>query len=273
MKVVAIVTTYNRPDALRQVLASLANQSVMPDEVVVADDGSTQSTADCIAEFQGRLPLKHAWQADQGFRAAAARNMAVATSDADYLIFLDGDCIVAQDFIEKHLRLAETGWFVAGNRILLSSQLTDEVLANDLPVASWSMLQWLWQSWQGRCNRWLPRLYVPGQTWRKQRPTRWQQARTCNLAMWRQDFEQINGFDETYNGWGHEDADLAVRLIRQGVRHKEGRYATAVFHLWHPESDRSQTAENVSRLQAILASQEIRAKLGLSQHTTAPPKT
>jgi len=266
MKTAVIVTTYNRPDALRLVLNALANQSVLADQVVVADDGSTQSTADCIASFQDKLPLVHAWQADQGFRAAAARNLAVSRSVCDYLIFLDGDCVVPHDFIEKHQRLAEQGWFVAGNRILLTPGLTQHVIEEQTELSAWSTYQWFWQSYRGGCNRWTPRVYVPGQFWRKQRPTRWQQARTCNLALWRQDFHAVNGFDETYNGWGHEDADLAVRLIRQGVFHKEGRYATAVFHLWHAENDRSQTQENVTRLNAILSSTETRAKLGLSQH-------
>lgn len=273
MKTAVIVTTYNRPDALRAVLKSLLNQTVAADEVIIADDGSTQATADCIAEFQERLPLKHAWQADQGFRAGAARNMAVARSHAPYMLFLDGDCIVQPDFIEKHLRLAEPGWFVAGNRILLSTELTQRVLSSEETITEWSTLQWLWQSCLGHCNRWLPLLYVPGQSWRKQRPARWQQARTCNLAIWRQDFERVNGFDEIYSGWGHEDADLAVRLIRQGVFHKEGRFATAVFHLWHTENDRSHTLENASRLQTILNSQVIRAKLGLDQHLDSHLKT
>ncbi len=266
MKTAVIVTTYNRPQALRLVLNSLANQSVPADQVVVADDGSTQSTAECIAGFQAKMPLHHAWQADQGFRAAAARNLAVSRSDADYLIFLDGDCIVPPDFIEKHQRLAEAGWFVAGNRILLAQRLTHDVIERQADIASWSTWRWLWQSCLGECNRWMPRIFMPGQSWRKQRPTRWQQARTCNLALWRKDFQQVNGFDETYNGWGHEDADLAVRLIRQGVFHKEGRFATAVFHLWHAENDRTQTLENETRLQTILSNSEIRATLGLSQH-------
>jgi glycosyltransferase involved in cell wall biosynthesis len=266
MKTAVIVTTYNRPQALRLVLNSLASQTVPADQIVVADDGSTQSTAECIAEFQGKLPLQHAWQADLGFRAAAARNMAVSRSDADYLIFLDGDCIVPSDFVEKHQRLAEQGWFVAGNRILLSERLTENVLASEAGIHAWSTWQWLWQSFVGGCNRWSPKLFIPGQIWRKQRPTRWQQARTCNLGLWRHDFDQVNGFDETYNGWGHEDADLAVRMIRQGVLHKEGRFATAVFHLWHEENDRSQTQENEARLKTILSSSEIQAKRGLSQH-------
>lgn len=266
MRTVVIVTTYNRPDALRLVLDALTRQSIPADEIVVADDGSTQPTADCIAEFQTRLPIRHAWQADQGFRAGTVRNLAVAHSNADYLIFLDGDCLVPPDFIENHLHLAEQGWFVAGNRILLSEPFTQKVLINRWPVSTWSILRWLWQSWLGHCNRWLPLVFMPGQRWRKQRPARWQQARTCNLAIWRKDFEQVNGFDETYNGWGHEDADLAVRLIRHGVFHKEGRFATPVFHLWHAENDRSQTIENENRLQAILKSQVVRAQLGLSQH-------
>lgn len=266
MRITVIVTTYNKPDALRLVLNSLACQTLPAHEIVVADDGSTDETAECIASFKYQLPLHHAWQVDQGFRAGTARNLAVSRSSSEYLIFLDGDCIPPRQFIENHRRLAEPGWFVAGNRILLTERFSQSVLSECLDMTAWSPLEWLWQSMLGHCNRWLPSVYLPGDFWRKLRPKKWQQARTCNLALWRQDFERINGFNEAYNGWGHEDADLAVRLIRQGILHKEGRFASAVYHLWHAESDRTRTAENVRRLNAILTNDEIRAKLGLDQH-------
>lgn len=263
-----IVTTYNRPDALQAVLRSLAAQVDRDFEVLVADDGSRDDTAAAIAALAGDfpVPLRHLWQADDGFRAAAARNLAVAASAGDYLVFVDGDCVLRPDFVARHRALAESGWFVAGNRVLLSEMFTQHAMQQAAPLHVNSRLNWLRQRLRGAINRWLPLCFVPGQSWRKRQPTRWQGARTCNLALWRADFDAVNGFDEAFQGWGHEDADLAIRLLHAGVRRKDGRFATAVLHLWHRENDRSKLLENERRLAEILASDRRRALVGIDSY-------
>ncbi len=125
-----IVTTYNREDALDAVLRSLACQSDRDFEVVVADDGSTAATAAVIDAWTGKIGrrLDHVWHEDRGFRAAEIRNRAILAARGVYCVFLDGDCIARPDFVAAHRRLAEPGCFVTGNRILLSRDLTAEVL-------------------------------------------------------------------------------------------------------------------------------------------------
>lgn len=271
MKVSVIVTTYNRPDALASVLRALAAQNERDFEVLVADDGSRQDTAALVHQMAKAFPvtLIHVWQEDAGFRAGAARNRACAQATGDYLIFIDGDCVPLPDFVARHKQLAEAGWFVAGNRVLLSQTFTAQALAHEVPLHQRTRWQWLVDRLRGRINRWLPLLKISDAAWRKKSPQRWQGARTCNLAVWRADFVAVNGFDEAYAGWGHEDADLAVRLIRQGTRRKDGRFATAVMHLWHRENDRSQLEENVRRLEQILSSHRIEAQQGLNQYRPA----
>ena len=264
-----IVTTYNRPDALRAVLASLAAQTDTAFEVLVADDGSRAETAEAVTAegVHFPVPLRHLWQEDDGFRAAAARNLAVAASCGDYLVFIDGDCILRPDFVAAHRSLAESGWFVAGNRVLLSEDFTKKLLLTPMiALHGDSRLTWLGRRLSGAINRWLPLCHFAGQRWRKRQPQRWQGARTCNLAMWRSDFDAINGFDEAFQGWGHEDADLAIRLLHAGVQRKDGRFATAVLHLWHRENDRSGLPENEQRLEAILADQRVRAEIGVDRY-------
>ena len=97
-----VVTTFNRPDALHLVLAALTQQTLLPNEVIIADDGSTEETRQLIVQLKTTLnyPIKHVWQADEGFRAAKIRNQAVLQANYDYLIFLDGDCVPFPDFIE-----------------------------------------------------------------------------------------------------------------------------------------------------------------------------
>ncbi len=266
MKTSLIVTTYNRPDALARVLASLTAQQRLADEVLVADDGSGAATAQVVQAAAARLPLRHIWQEDDGFRAGRARNLAVSRASGDYLVFIDGDCVLRPSFLRCHADLAEAGQFVAGNRVLLSERFTAEALTQELDLPAFSLADWWRHRRAGDINRFLPLLELPGQAWRKRQPARWQGARTCNLAVWRRDFEAVNGFDEAFSGWGHEDADLAVRLLRSGVRRKDGRFGTAVLHLWHKENDRSRLPENERRLAEILAGTRIRAEQGLSGH-------
>ncbi len=267
-----IITTYNRPDALAAVLEGFRVQSNHDFEAVIADDGSTDETAHLIRRMSERLPfpVHHVWQEDKGFRAAAVRNRAIAASHGDYVIFVDGDCIPLPDFIASHFRLAERGWFVSGNRILMSRLFTGRVLAEKLPVHSWGSLQWMCARMRGWINRVLPLLRLPYGRLRKHKRDQWEGAKTCNLAIWREDLLRVNGFDERYQGWGHEDADLVVRLIRSKVWRKEARFSVPVLHLWHPHVERAGLADNVSRLQAVLREGNIAARQGLHQHLLFP---
>lgn len=263
-----IVTTYNWPQALDRVLAGLAQQSYRQFEIIVADDGSTAQTAQLIAQWQQRLPfpLQHCWQPDEGFRAAMSRNRAAALAKNDYLIFLDGDCVPLVHFVARHAQLAQTGWFVAGNRILLNQAFTEQVLASHLPIEQYSFWQWTKAQLTGKCNRLLPLIHLPLGPLRKLAPMRWQGAKTCNLAMWRQDYLAVNGMDESFQGWGFEDSDLVIRLQRANIKRKSAKYGVPVIHLWHPEQDKSKIARNAQRLAKTLENFEVRAKQGVAQY-------
>jgi glycosyltransferase involved in cell wall biosynthesis len=261
-----IVATYDREDALDAVLWGLSHQSDRDFEVVIADDGSCSTTATLVEGWRSRLgvPLSHVWQRNCGFRAAEIRNRAILACRGDYCIFLDGDCIAAADFIATHRSLAESGWFVTGNRVLLSPALTDAVLRNKLRPQAWSAWRWIPHRLGGGVNRLAALLRLPLGPLRKLRPQHWRGARSCNLAVWRSDLERIDGFDACFTGWGREDSDLLIRLLRCGLRRKDGRFATGVIHLWHPPLDRAQLPANDARLDTVLQSDRTRAQRGLS---------
>jgi glycosyltransferase involved in cell wall biosynthesis len=266
-----VVPTYDRPDALAAVLRGLSRQADQRFEVVVADDGSGPATAAVIDGWKPRLgaPLRHVRHEHSGFRAAEIRNRAILASAGGYCVFLDGDCIPRPDFISQHRRLAEPGWFVAGNRILLAAELTARVLAEGLEPEGWDLAALLRRGPRGG-NRLLPALHLPFGPLRKAAPARWEGARTCNLAAWRSDLDRIDGFDASFAGWGLEDSDLAIRLIHAGVRRKDGRCATGVFHLWHPANDRARLPENEARLDEVMRGKRIRALRGLSALDAVP---
>ncbi len=262
------VCTYNRPDALKRVLLELDQQTERSIEVVVADDGSSGETAETIASIkeQVRYPLRHVWQEDRGFRLARVRNLAVVRAEGDYVIFLDGDCIPPNDFVEAHRRLSEKGWWVRGSRVLLNEAFTARVLQQELPVARWPIWRWAIAQVRGDAARSTPFFLFRSPALRKLRPRKWQDAKGCNLGVWREDFFRIDGLDESYDGWGCEDSDLAIRLINSGKFRKEGRYAMPVVHLWHPGEDRSTYDTNHALLAETLKRGAVRARIGVSSH-------
>lgn len=264
-----IVTTYNRPDALAAVLAGLRAQDDHGFEVLVADDGSRDDTRELVERTARDAPIRiaHVWQEDLGFRAGAARNRAAAQTAGKYLVFLDGDCVPRPDFVAQHRRLAERGWMVAGNRILLSESFTREALEGRLPIHAWTLAHWREARERGAINRTAPLRILPLGPLRKLGGRSWERVRTCNLGVWADDFRAVNGFDEAFEGWGFEDSDLAVRLLNLGVRRKYGAFATGVLHLWHREYDRAREGENWQRLQQRIGSGEVRAARGLAQYT------
>ena len=261
-----IVSTYDRPDALGAVLRSLARQTDRNFEIVVADDGSGPQTRDVIESWTSKIgvPLRLVWQEDRGFRLAEIRNRAIAASAGAYLIFLDGDCLARPDFVAAHRRLAEPGYFVAGNRVLLSQALTQDILAHDLEPENWGLGSWAAKRARGDVNRLLPLVSLPPGRWRKRLADDWQGVRGGNFAFFRTDLERVDGFETSFVGWGLEDSDLVIRMIRSGVKRKDGRFATAVLHLWHPEADRSRLSEHRAKLDELLRSDRVRALRGLS---------
>jgi glycosyltransferase involved in cell wall biosynthesis len=261
-----VLTTYNRPDALRLVLASLDAQIYRDFEVVVADDGSGAETGAVIEEVGRRasFPLRHVWQEDRGFRAAAIRNRAVAALATDYLVFLDGDGVVRPDFLASHARLAEPGFYVRGNSLYLSPSLTATVLRDGLPIYRWGLLRWI--RYRRDVIRLRPLLRLPLGVLRKCRPRTWRGSKTCNLGIWRSDFLAVNGLDEAYEGWGFEDSDLAIRLIKHGVFHKDGRCSLPVIHLWHEQRDQESAEANRRLLALAQESEATRAEKGVSQY-------
>lgn len=276
MRIAVVVTTYNRPDALASVLLGYAEQSDRNFELVIADDGSTPDTRKVVESFRDRIgvPMLHVWHEDRGFRAAAIRNRAVASTRADYIVFTDGDCVPPRDFVRAHRRLAERGRFVAGNRVLLSKNFTRRVLAQRLPIHAWRGSRWALARLRGDVNRWLPLLRrAPTAAFRLAEPQRWEGVKTCNLGVWHDDLVRVNGLDERYEGWGLEDSDLVIRLLHAGVMHKNGRFHAPLFHLWHRENDRSRLDRNRSQLDGILGSTAFRAQRGLDQYDHGEPVT
>ncbi|MFC0179366.1 glycosyltransferase family 2 protein [Thorsellia kenyensis] len=261
-----IVYAKNNPKALNLLFMSLIHQSLFPEEIIIADDGSSESTRLLIEKFNTFFGnrMKHVWHEDKGVRLSAIRNLAVKQSNSDYLLFIDGDCVLPKNFIENHKKLAEKGYVVSGSRILLSKTLTEKLEAQNSILALFSFSQLFLCRMKNQVNRLLPLLTLNlDAKWRKKDPKKWQALRGFTIGVWREDLNKVNGFDKAFEGWGMEDSDFVIRLQHAGVFHKSGRFASHVFHLWHKENDRSHLAENQAKLAELLKGNKIKADKGL----------
>jgi glycosyltransferase involved in cell wall biosynthesis len=260
-----IVSTYNRPKALYWSLLGLKEQTDANFEVIVADDGSKEETRLLIEKFQKEfsVPLIHAWQEDLGFRLAEVRNTAVKKAHGSYLIFLDGDCIPMPDFVRNHRALAEPKTIVAGNRLLLSQNLTEQIENQKVNPLRWHWNNWLKARFTGGVNRLLPLLTLPNPL-RNSKPAKWQRVRGCNFALAASDLLEINGFDEAMKGWGFEDSEFAIRFINNGGRVKSGTFSTGVCHLWHKEGNKEKKGPNWDRVLFNLQSKNTQPAKGLN---------
>lgn len=236
-----IISTYNSPEYLRLTLLSLMNQHMLPDEVIIADDGSGEETRILVTEMQERtkncVPIKHVWHEDRGFRKSEICNKAFATAESDYIIQIDGDIVMHPYFVYDHVRYAETGTFVCGSRTLLTPQLTAMLIQSQS-----IKVNWLNKGVRHRLNAMrLPLLTPCFYGYKANNPL---YMRGCNFAVWRKDLFSVNGYNESITGWGREDSELAVRLCNAGLVKRFLKYAAVQYHLFHKENSKEYDDRN-----------------------------
>ena len=260
-----LVSTYNRPKALNLVLGGLANQFLAPTQVIIADDGSSQTTKEVIDYWRSQgLPLEHCWHEDRGYRKTKIMNEALRKVHAELCIFLDGDCIPLPSFVSNHLEMAEPKSISAGPRILASKRFTQQLeLRGDINrLVHWSF--WIARRLKGDVNRINQLFYIPDGPWRRMQPRNWGLVRGCNFSAPLIDVLAVDGFEEKLEGWGPDDSDLAVRLINYGLRVKNLRFAAPVLHLWHEEESRLNLACNREYLRSAIEERRVQALAGIS---------
>lgn len=264
MTTALIISTYNWPEALNLVLKSAFRQSVPPTEILVADDGSGQETADLIMKLKKTtsIPVHHVWHEDKGFRRSKILNKAIAQANAEYIVQVDGDCMQHRDFIKDHQANAEENVYLFGSRVniekaklpllykeeimdfnFLTKDITRRTRAFHIPAFS--------------------KLYKPKNELSKK-------VRGCNLSYWKKDFLAVNGYNEDLEGWGEEDAELVARMLNNGVLGKRIRYAGIVYHIWHTGASRSNLSNNTALKDKSIEEKITYCKNGVDKYLNSP---
>ena len=260
-----IITTYNWPQALRLSVESVWTQTVLPKEIIIADDGSSIETRETVDQLrkQSPIPIIHVWQPDEGFQLSKIRNRGIAAASSEYIIITDGDCILEPHFIEDHIYFAQVGHGVCGSRIKLVPSASAKFLETGHFVKPFFLSPKIRFGYHLSAirNRWLSNrfVYEVGKLQTKAK------FHGCNMAFWKSDAIRINGFDEEYTAWGWEDRDFGLRLRRTGVKIKYIRFAALLYHLYHPKKSNSSNGTTELFKQCI-EQNHIRAEKGLDQY-------
>jgi glycosyltransferase involved in cell wall biosynthesis len=257
------VTTYARADALARVLDSIAAQTAPPDELLVAEDGTDPATAEVIAQYASRVryPVRHLTQPHDGYRLARSRNAAIAGSDSDYLVMIDGDMVLHAEFLADHRKLARPGYWTQGVRILLDAAATQRVMNGpDLPRP--------WSRGLGLVRRSYGIRAVGLARGLRAAANGIVAVKGCNQGFWRADLLAVNGLDEAMTGWGSEDKELCARLENHGVRRQTLLFAAIAWHLHHPPASRDRAGVNRERWQESARTGRTRCEAGVDRHST-----
>jgi len=233
MSTTLVLPTYNWVDALELVLLSLKGQTQFPDEVIIADDGSTNETRLLIERFQRDLPIPliHVWHEDIGSIKEVILNKAIAIAKGDYIIQIDGDCIMHRKFIEDHISAIEKDTYLYGSRVNLKKHLVPDIFKKKKITFSFFS--------KGLIKR-ARGLHIPILAKQfKREPLMSKKLRGCNLSYWKQDFIDVNGYNEDMVGWGRDDTELILRMMYNNVYGKRLKFRGIVYHIWHKQASKS----------------------------------
>lgn len=263
LSVSLVVSTYNWPQALNLCLKSISNQSEMPNEVIIADDGSGFVTKQLIDQLRTEfnVPLLHVWHEDLGFRKSLILNKAIKEASSEYIIQIDGDVILDKDFIKDHLSVVEEHTFVRGTRAHLKIEILPEIFKEQR--VHFSIFD---KGIQNRFNA----IRLPALAWvftKKKRCSK--SVRGCNIAFWKQDFVTVNGYSNDLQGWGHEDEELAARMVHSGVMRKGLKFKAVQYHISHHVSSRSQCSKHRISLRKTLEAKLKRCRNGYQEVQSA----
>ena len=228
-----IIAVYNKPEFLELVFLSCLNQSFNDFEIIVADDGSGSEIRDCIGRFVNkfRYPVVHCWHEDSGFRKTIIVNKAAARARADYLVFIDGDCILHHKFLNGHWKNRSIGVVLSGRRVRFDEELTQKVTKEDVLTQNVERVPF----WINHCRFKDIKhgIYIPYSTvFEYPFRVRWR-ILGSNFSLFKADYLSINGYDERIIGRGMEDSNLHERAFLIGLQCKSVVREALQYHLYH----------------------------------------
>lgn len=256
------ISTYNWPAALQLCLQSVLRQHLLPQQLIIADDGSGPETKAVIDDFKKNAPMQveHVWQPDEGYQLARVRNRAFAAGNSEYLIQVDGDLLLHPYFVQDHVRFAKKGYFVSGSRVMLNEELTQLFLTTEniaYPGFGHHQIDKRYNAIHSRMLSSINSRLQKGN---------YKYVLGCNMAFWKNDLLKINGYNEDFSGWGKEDNDIAIRLQNAGLGLRFLKFGAIVYHLHHKTSNANRLGINERLMEESITEKKTSIEKGMAQY-------
>ncbi len=256
MKTSLIITTYNRKAALKYSVLSALSGKVLPDEIIIADDGSSDGTDELVKKIDEKasIPVIHSWQEDKGFRLSLSRNRALKKASGDLIIMVDGDMLLHPLFTADHIKFSEKGFFLQGSRVLLKRDITEKIISGEPCKINLFKMKNIKNA-----------IYSPflARLTTKREKTDLKKTRGCNMSFWYEDVRRINGFNNKFISWGREDSEFVARLYNAGIKRRFLKFAGIQYHLYHPEGKAVNSNEEL--LEETIENKAVACRDGLAQ--------
>lgn len=251
-----VIATYNRPVFLELALKGVLRQKILPYEVIIADDGSTDETRELIERYAAHfpVPLVHSWIPDEGFRLAKSRNVAIAKVKTDYIIVIDGDIVISPSFVKDHILARRPNMFLNGGRARLTEWATKKRCRTLNPKFS---------CFTPGLLRPLTMLRIPWLHSVMKGELELHKIRGCNMSFWRSDIIRVNGYEERIIGWGCDDTELAQRFFNVGMQRKNIKGLAICVHLYHKEAEGASVTRKVNGLIEDETREKMRMQAGI----------
>ncbi|MGJ1447130.1 glycosyltransferase family 2 protein [Sphingobacterium spiritivorum] len=264
-KISLLISTYNWPEALHLCLESILLQTILPDEIVIADDGSREETREEIEKFRLRtnISIQHIWHEDNGFQLSQIRNKAISQVSNPYIIQIDGDVILHSCFIQDHLIISEQNAFITGSRVNLDENFSKKMLLRGV-LPDLHTLRY-------KSKNILNSLHIPflakifADKYKVNGRYR-DFTRGCNMAYWKDDIIKVNGYNESMHGWGSEDKELVARLRNLGLKKRFLKFSGIVYHIWHPFASREKEIVNDSIYKSTVSQNKTFTANGINKY-------
>lgn len=238
LKVTIIVSVYKDIDSLKLILASLQYQTYKGFDIIISEDGESSEVKGFINSLQSSFDnLLHLTQEDLGFRKTRALNQSIKAASDGLLIFIDGDCIPHNKFIQSHVSNYQNGKMAVGRRAELgpffSSLLKKNIFFFKFFQNKFIYLILLLPLTLDKAKNAEAGIYSPLLHFLNLK--KHIDLLGCNFSIHKDNLISINGFNEDYvNSGCGEDTDIGWRLNKSGIQNVNVKYAAIEYHLWHP---------------------------------------
>ncbi|TXE06697.1 glycosyltransferase [Algoriphagus aquimarinus] len=241
LKASLIISVYKDVHFLEQVMKSLELQTWRGFEVIISEDGDSLEMRDYVRQIDSTFPIQHLTQEDLGWRKNRALNRAIKSAKTEWLVFIDGDCVLHPRFMEFHFKLSNRNSILAGKRIKLDPETSNELIEGKLPLSKMNrLIVGKFRKISRKGGQFVeegifidptgPFGFIP-----KVRKMR--NLKGCNMSFHRSAIEAINGFNEDYiKPAVGEDIDLVWRFQGLGFHLVSLRNLAVQYHLYHKES-------------------------------------